>query len=106
VENIMKQAAKIAVGSLVLLTLGACVAGSAESAHAASSGMVSEFFLGLWHGIIGPVTLIVEIINHFMPRLLPWKAHLFETRASGVAYDFGFYLGLAGSPIVIWTRRP
>ncbi|HEX4180642.1 MAG TPA: hypothetical protein VHY32_07600 [Caulobacteraceae bacterium] len=101
----MKQAAKIAAGVVVLLALSACVAGSGESAHAASGGFVAQFLLGLWHGVIGPFTLIVEIVNRFAPHALPWKAHLYEAKAEGVAYDIGFYLGLAGSPVVIASRR-
>jgi hypothetical protein len=101
----MTRAAKILAPMALLLMLGACVAGSGESAHAASGGMVAEFLLGLWHGLIGPFTLALEFINRFLPHLLPWKAHMYETKAAGAAYDLGFYIGLAGSPIVIWTRR-
>lgn len=101
----MKRALTIGGVLVVLLALGACVAGTGESAHTASGGWLSAFLLGLWHGIIGPLTLIVEVVNHFAPRLLPWKARLFETKAGGLAYDVGFYLGLAGSPIAIWSRR-
>jgi hypothetical protein len=101
----MKPIAKTAAACVALLALAACVAGSPDAAHAAAGGWVSQFFLGLWHGLIGPVTLIVEIINRFAPHLLPWKTHLYETSASGVAYDAGFYLGLAGSPVVLWSRR-
>lgn len=87
------------------LSLSACVAGSGESAHAASGGMLSQFLLGLWHGIIGPVTLIIEIVNRFFPHVLPWRAHLYETKAAGLAYDVGFYLGLAGGPSFAISRR-
>ena len=101
----MKRAMMIAGAAAALLMLCACVAGSGESAHAASGGMIAQFLLGLWHGLIGPFTLLVEIINRFAPRLLPWKAHLYEAKAEGVAYDIGFYLGLAGSPVIVWSRR-
>ncbi len=101
----MKNIVKIAAAGAALLALAACVAGSPDAAHAAAGDWVSQFFLGLWHGLIGPVTLIVEVVNRFAPRLLPWKTHIYETSAAGVAYDVGFYLGLAGSPIVLWSRR-
>ena len=91
--------------TVLLLSLCACVAGSAEAAHAGAAGPLSQFFLGFWHGLIGPFTLIVEVINRFAPRLLPWHAHLYEATAAGVPYDVGFYLGLAGSPMVVWSRR-
>jgi len=96
---------KIGAILVVALSLSACVAGAGESAHAASGGMLSQFVLGLWHGIIGPVTLVIEIVNRFFPHVLPWRAHLYETKAAGVAYDVGFYLGLAGGPAFAISRR-
>ncbi len=100
----MNKTMKAAAALLALLALGACVAGSAASHHAADSGALYQFVLGLWHGIIAPVTLIVEIINHLAPRALPWRFHLYEVSAAGMAYDVGFYLGLAGSPLIAWGR--
>jgi hypothetical protein len=89
-----------------LLLLGACAAGSAASHHAAGQGALYQFILGFWHGVIAPVTLIVEIVNKLAPKALPWRFHLYETQAAGVAYDIGFYLGLVGGPFVGWSRRP
>jgi hypothetical protein len=107
-EKVMKRAVTAAVWLAAALVLAACVAGSQESQHAASGGFLSQLLLGLWHGVIAPVTLIVEVINHFAPHLLPWTVRLYETKAAGTAYDVGFYFGLAGSPIIIrtgWSRR-
>jgi hypothetical protein len=101
----MKPIVKITAAAVALLALTACVAGSPDAAHAAAGDWVSQFFLGLWHGLIGPLTLIVEVVDRFAPHLLPWKTHIYETSAAGVAYDVGFYLGLAGSPVVVWSRR-
>jgi len=104
----MKRSIQIAGAILALLALGACVAGSAESAHAASGGFLGQLLLGLWHGIIAPLMLIVEVINHFFPRLLPWSARFYETKGTGIAYDIGFYFGLIGSPLIAsrrWSRR-
>jgi hypothetical protein len=95
---------KVACAAGLLLALSACVAGSGESAHAASGGWLSQFLLGIWHGFIGPVTLIIEIINKLAPHVLPWQVRFYESRDTGVAYDVGFYLGLSGHPVV-WTRR-
>jgi hypothetical protein len=99
-----------ACAAIALLALGACVAGSAASHEAAAGGPLQLFLLGLWHGAIAPVTLIVEIINRFAPKLLPWSARLYESKTTGVLYDIGFYLGLgAGPPVVFGSlsrRRP
>jgi hypothetical protein len=104
----MKPSVKIASALVLFLALGACVAGSAESAHAASGGALSQFFLGVWHGLIGPVMLVVEVINRLAPNALPWTVRFYETKGAGAAYDVGFYLGLAGSPLALlsgWSRR-
>jgi hypothetical protein len=103
----MNRSLKLAGSLAFVLALGACVAGSAESAHAASGGLLSQVLLGFWHGLIAPVMLIIEVVNRLAPHALPWTVHMYETRATGVAYDVGFYLGLAGSPVVFvgWSRR-
>jgi hypothetical protein len=98
----------ITAGIVLLLALGACVAGSAESQHAASSGgLISQLFLGFWHGLIAPVMLVIEAINQFAPHLLPWTVRFYESRDTGAVYDIGFYVGLISSPVLIgagWSR--
>jgi hypothetical protein len=68
--------------------------------------MLSQLLLGFWHGVIAPATLIGEIINRFAPHALPWTLRLYESRGTGVAYDAGFYLGLAGAPSIVFAGRP
>jgi hypothetical protein len=99
------RALRIAAVMVAALALAACAAGSADSTHAASGGMLSQALLGFWHGVIAPLTLIGEIINRFFPHLLPWQVHMYETKATGAAYDLGFYLGLAGGPSFVFGRR-
>lgn len=104
----MRQSVKLLGALCLVLALGACVAGSAEAAHAASGGELAQFLLGIWHGLIGPVMLIVEVINRLAPHVLPWSVRFYEPKGVGVAYDVGFYLGLAGSPVALlssWRRR-
>jgi hypothetical protein len=88
----------------VCLLLGACVAGSSESSHAAAGGDISLLLLGLWHGIIAPAMLVVEVINRFAPHLLPWAVRFYEPHANSAIYDLGFYVGLAGSPVLVGSR--
>jgi hypothetical protein len=104
----MKLSVKGAGALVVVLTLAACAAGSSESAHAAASGELSQFFLGIWQGLIAPVMLVIEVINRLAPHVLPWSVRFYEPKGTGVAYDVGFYLGLAGSPVILlsgWSRR-
>ena len=98
----MKKALRTTALLAVVLALAACTAGTGESQHAAAGGALSQFLLGLWHGFIAPVTLIVEVVNHFAPHLLPWTLHMYEPRDTAMWYDLGFYAGLAGSPTFVW----
>ncbi|MHB8528174.1 MAG: hypothetical protein ACYC8V_01510 [Caulobacteraceae bacterium] len=88
----------------MLAILAACAAGTPEAHHAAQAGPASSFVLGLWHGFIAPLALIIEIINGLLPGVLPWSFHLYETSAASLPYDLGFYLGLAGGPGILWSR--
>ena len=94
----------VCMGAL-LLTLAACAAGSADAHVAAAGGAIPQFFLGLWHGIIAPFTLIIEIVNWLLPHVLPWKPKFFEAGA-GVPYDIGFFITVTGSlHFVFYARR-
>jgi len=99
----------IVTGVVLMLALSACVAGSTESEHAASSGgLLSQLLLGVWHGLIAPLMLVIEVIDQFFPHLLPWTVRFYEARGTGVVYDVGFYFGLVGSPLLLgagWSRR-
>ncbi len=93
--------------AILILGLSGCAAGSTDAQVAAAGGDLPQFFLGLWHGFIAPITLIVEIINRLAPHLLPWRPRFFET-GTGVAYDLGFYLTLSGGPHFVlysWRRN-
>ena len=104
----MRSGLKIAGALAFVLLLAACVAGSAESHHAAAGGWISQLFLGLWHGILAPFMLIVSVVNAVRPRTLPWTVHMYETAGTGIAYDVGFYFGVLGGPGAVlggWSRR-
>jgi hypothetical protein len=93
------------LGVLALaVVVAACAAGGVESHQAAQGGVVSQFLLGLWHGIISPITLLVEIGHKLFPGVIPWAIRLYETRDATVVYDVGFYLGLAGAPSAAFRR--
>lgn len=89
-------------GALVLI-LAACAAGTPDASHAQAGGPLSQLVLGFWHGLIAPITLIVEIIRRYVPGVLnlPWRMY----GGDSVPYDIGFYFGLAGGPsFLIWRR--
>lgn len=49
------------------------------------------FLVGLWHGIIMPLTFIASLFN---PRV-----GIYETNNNGVWYNFGFVLGATTSGV-------
>ena len=104
----LKSGLAIAVVLALGLCLAACAAGGAKSAQAAHGGLFSKFLLGFWHGIIAPVTLLVEVLHKLWPHTIPWAFKLYETKANSVAYDLGFFFGLGGGPVIVirrWRNR-
>ncbi len=48
----------------------------------------ANFFIGVWHGWIAPITLIWQLFNH--------SIRIYETNNTGWTYDFGFYIAIIG----------
>ena len=80
---------------LALVTLGVAVGGLALAACAPGANDVATaggqelagFWLGLWHGIITPVTFVISLFND--------NVNIYEVHNSGNWYNFGFVLGLS-----------
>ncbi len=80
----------------VLVLLAACAAGPNPEVGTPPPGSESPagFWLGLWHGIILPITWIVSL---FTATVTPYEVH-----NNGNWYDVGFVLGIAmvfGGPL-------
>ena len=103
--RVMKHPLRIAAFVLLAVGLAACAAGSPEAHQATAGGPIALLALGFWHGIIAPVTLIVEIINTFAPAAIPVHWHMYQASADSMPYDVGFYFGLAGGPTFLFSRR-
>ncbi|MGJ7440579.1 hypothetical protein [Aquipuribacter sp. MA13-6] len=70
--------------TLLLLGLAACAAGpNPEVSPDADAG----FWLGLWHGLIAPVTFVVSLFTD--------SVSVYEVANTGGWYDFGYVLGLS-----------
>ena len=78
----MTRRLKLAMAFALCLVLAACAAGGVESANAAHQGLASQFLLGVWHGIIAPVTLLVEILHKLFPRRWRLRFELLEDRTT------------------------
>ena len=85
----MTRSRGVLAALLVLVTL--VVAGCAAGPNAAAAGPAAEagFWLGLWHGVIVPVTFVISLFTD--------DVNLYEVANNGNWYDFGFVLGLTVS---------
>jgi hypothetical protein len=83
------QRRQILIALMVLalvLALAACAAGANPAVGTpAQGGGPAGFWLGLWHGIISPVTFVISLFNE--------KVSIYEVHNDGNWYDFGFVLG-------------
>lgn len=94
-----RRARTLAVAGLAaatLLLLAACAAGVNPEVGTPPPGSEAPagFWLGLWHGVILPVTWIVSL---FTDTVTPYEVH-----NNGNWYDVGFVLGISivfGGPL-------
>ncbi len=54
---------------------------------AGAHGRVAGILLGIWHGIISPVTLVLSFVNQ--------SGQMYEVHNDGSQYNLGFLLGVA-----------
>jgi hypothetical protein len=79
-----RRALAIVAGVLLLLALSSCAAGPNPEV-----GTVEDapgFWMGLWHGIILPVTFVISLFTD--------NVSVYDVANDGNWYDFGFFLGL------------
>ena len=75
---------------LLVFLLSACSAGAnPEVGMPHVDGDVAGFWMGLWHGIIAPITFVISLFSD--------SVNVYEVHNSGNWYDFGFVLGLSMS---------
>lgn len=78
---------RLVAGLIILvLVLTACAAGANPQVGVPpDGGQVAGFWLGLWHGIISPITFLISLFNK--------SVNLYEVHNDGNWYNFGFVLG-------------
>jgi hypothetical protein len=82
----MKKSALLLLLLVGIVLFSSCAPGPNKLAKTADSqGEVAGFWLGLWHGLIAPITFIVSLFSD--------KVALYEVHNSGNWYNFGFVLG-------------
>ncbi|HYY81532.1 MAG TPA: hypothetical protein VFD04_20485 [Actinomycetes bacterium] len=81
------------------LLLAGCAAGPNNVAHV-DAPHVAGFWLGLWHGVILPVTFLVSLFNDHV--------NVYDVHNNGNWYNLGFVLGVSvvfGGPSRASARR-
>jgi hypothetical protein len=84
----MKAPGILLLGMILVASLLAwsCAAGpNAMEMTADAGGKVAGFWMGIWHGLISPVTFVVSLFSK--------DVRLYEVHNSGGWYNFGFVLG-------------
>lgn len=76
----------IAVLIAMALVLAGCAAGQNDVSNAHVTD-VAGFWLGLWQGLISPITFLISLFNDHVS--------VYEVHNNGNWYDFGFMLGVA-----------
>lgn len=73
------------LGMVLLLT--ACAAGAnPEVGMVDVEGDVAGFWLGLWHGVIAPITFVISLFSD--------TVNVYDVHNNGNWYDFGFMFGI------------
>ena len=83
----MKTVLLFAGVTLLCVLLVGCAAGPNQLTRTANAeGKVGNFWLGLWHGLIAPVTFVISLFSKAVT--------MYEVHNNGGWYNFGFLLGM------------
>jgi threonine/homoserine/homoserine lactone efflux protein len=82
----MRKLAWLGCCLLLFLALSSCAPGpNSVEKTADPEGKTAGFWLGLWHGLISPISFIISLFNK--------NIDIYEVHNSGSWYNFGFVLG-------------
>jgi hypothetical protein len=83
----MKTALLLIGLALLCILLVGCAAGPNELVNSPGrEGKAAGFWLGLWHGLIAPITFIISLFSKAVA--------MYEVHNNGGWYNFGFLLGM------------
>jgi len=82
----MNKKTLIILFSFLVLAIISCTAGPNELVDTiAKKGEAAGFWLGLWHGLIAPITFIISLFSD--------TVSIYEVHNNGGWYNFGFLFG-------------
>lgn len=85
-EVSMRSGRTIALALMLVVILAGCAAGTNTAADVpAGDGDVAGFWMGVWHGMIAPITFVISLFNS--------DVNFYEVHNNGSWYNFGFVLG-------------
>jgi hypothetical protein len=83
----MKRIISLFVVVVLIVALTSCAPGPNKLSRTPDQeGEVAGFWLGLWQGIISPITFIISLFSD--------KVEMYEVHNRGGWYNFGFILGV------------
>ena len=95
-KNRKRNATLLLAALALVLILGSCApggnvlsTGSDLTADPERAADPAGFWMGLWHGLIAPITFIVSLFTN--------DVNLYEVYNVGGWYNFGFIIGLSAS---------
>jgi hypothetical protein len=82
----MQKSKVILILVLFLFVLTSCAPGPNDMEKTPDEeGKVAGFWMGLWHGLISPITFIISVFSK--------SVRFYEVHNNGTWYNFGFVLG-------------
>jgi hypothetical protein len=85
-EGPVKKLPTLALVLALVVVLASCAPGANNLEKTANAqGRIAGFWMGIWHGLISPVTFILSIFTK--------DIRFYEVHNSGGWYNFGFVLG-------------
>ena len=80
-----REVVAVAGLGLLVVLVAACTAG--PNAAVGQGPNDAGFWLGLWQGLIAPITFLVSLFNH--------SVGIYEVHNNGGWYNFGFLIGVS-----------
>jgi hypothetical protein len=82
----MDKAFTLSLVLAVILLLASCAPGPNDVEKTPNvQGKIAGFWLGLWQGLISPITFIISIFSK--------NVRIYEVHNNGFWYNFGFVIG-------------